>query len=282
VPRIAVNSIHLNVEQIGSGPPLVLLHGFTGNAANWAPHLDAFSEHFTVYAIDIIGHGESDAPVDLTHYRMERAVDDLSALLDRLDLTSIALLGYSMGGRVALHLALAVPERVGALALESASPGIADPDERAARVRADEALAASIERDGLAAFIDRWQRLPLFASQQRLPREVQQRQRTVRLANRPTGLANSLRGMGAGAMTPVWDRLETFAAPTLLLAGALDAKYVGQGTAMAQLMPRATRLVLPDVGHTTHLEAPELFDRTVLDWLTRTFTGGRNGRADPA
>jgi pimeloyl-ACP methyl ester carboxylesterase len=104
----------------------------------------------------------------------------------------------------------------------------------------------------------------------------------VRLANRPTGLANSLRGMGAGAMNPVWDRLETFAAPTLLLAGALDAKYVEQGMAMAQLMPQATRLVLPDVGHTTHLEAPELFDRTVLDWLTRTFTGGHDGRADPA
>lgn len=282
MPRIAVNDIHLNVSRAGSGPTLVLLHGFTGSAANWEPHVAAFSEHFAVYAIDIIGHGESDAPVDLTHYRMERAVDDLSVLLDRLDLTSIALLGYSMGGRVALHLALALPERIRALVLESASPGIADPAERAARARADEALAASIQRDGLEAFIDRWQSLPLFASQARLASDVRQRHRAARLANSPTGLANSLLGMGAGAMTPVWDRLETFGSPVLLLAGALDAKYVEQGEAMAQLMPHATRLVLPDVGHTTHLEAPELFNRAVLDWFAESFAGGHDGRADIA
>lgn len=281
MPRVAVNDVYLNVEQTGFGPPLVLLHGFTGSAANWEPHFADFGRHYTVYAIDIIGHGESAAPVDLSHYRMEQAVEDLSALLDRLDLASLALLGYSMGGRVALHLALALPERIRALVLESASPGIADPAERAARVRADESLAVSIERDGLEAFIDRWQRLPLFASQQRLPLEVRQRHRTARLANSTTGLANSLRGMGAGAMTPVWDRLETFDSPVLLLAGARDPKYVEQGEAMAKLMPQATRLVLPDVGHTTHLEAPELFDRTVLDWLTRTFTGGHDGRTDP-
>lgn len=282
MPRVAVNDIRLNVERAGSGPPLVLLHGFTGSAANWEPHLAAFGRRFTVYTIDIIGHGQSDAPADLSHYRMEQAVEDLSALLDQLDLASIALLGYSMGGRVALQLALAVPERIRVLVLESASPGIADPAERAGRVRADEALATSIERDGLEAFIDRWQRLPLFASQQRLPQDVQQRHRAARLANSPTGLANSLRGMGAGAMTPVWDRLETFAASTLLLAGALDAKYVKQGEAMATLMPQATRLVLPDVGHTTHLEAPELFNRAVLDWFTQSADGGYDGRADSA
>jgi 2-succinyl-6-hydroxy-2,4-cyclohexadiene-1-carboxylate synthase len=280
VPRVSINGVYLNVEQAGSGPPLVLLHGFTGSATNWASHLAAFGRQFTLYAIDIIGHGQSDAPAVLMHYRMEQAVDDLRALLDRLDLASIALLGYSMGGRVALQLALAVPERIRALVVESASPGIADPAERAARVRADEALAASIERDGLEKFIDRWQSLPLFASQQRLPSEVWQRQRDVRLANRPIGLANSLRGMGAGAMEPVWDRLETFASPTLVLAGALDAKYVEQGAAMAQRLPRATRRVLPNVGHTTHLEAPELFDRVVLDWLARSAEGGDDVRSN--
>jgi len=282
VPRVAVNDIRLNVDVSGSGPPLVLLHGFTGSSANWEPHLAAFGRHFTVYAIDIIGHGQSDVPSELAHYSMEQVVVDLSLLLDRLDLTSIALLGYSMGGRVALHLALAVPDRIRALVLESASPGIADAVERAARVRADEALAASIERDGLVAFIDRWQSLPLFASQQRLPSDVWQRQRAVRMANSPLGLANSLRGMGAGAMTPVWDRLNAFSPPVLLLAGALDVKYVEQGEAMARLLPRATRLVLPDVGHTTHLEAPDLFDRVVLDWLTQPPVGGHDGRANLA
>jgi 2-succinyl-6-hydroxy-2,4-cyclohexadiene-1-carboxylate synthase len=282
VSRIAVNDIELNVERAGAGPPLVLLHGFTGSAASWTPHVDAFAGQYTVYAIDIVGHGRSDAPVDLAHYRMAQAVEDLRALLDRLDLGSITLLGYSMGGRVALHLALAYPTRIQALVLESASPGIADSGERAARVRADESLAGSIERDGLAAFVDYWERLPLFASQQRLPSDVWQQQRAVRLANRPIGLANSLRGMGAGAMEPVWDRLASFAPPVLLLAGALDAKYVAQGETMERLLPRAKRLVLPDVGHTTHLEAPELFARHVLDWLPSATEGGDDARSDLA
>src|SRR5262249_40601079 len=150
-------------------------------------------------------------------YRMEHAVADLTGLLDRLGIARAAWLGYSMGGRVALQLAVAQPARVAALVLESASPGIADPAERAARVRGDGALADFVAREGIGAFVARWEGLPLFASQDRLPSATRAALRRQRLANGPVGLANSLRGLGQGAQAPLCDELGSAEVPTLLV-----------------------------------------------------------------
>lgn len=272
MPAFDINGIELSVEQAGSGPPLLLLHGFTGSAANWSEHARVFAASFTTYAIDLIGHGRSESPPDPQRYRVERCVDDLTVLLDRLGIETTGLLGYSMGGRVALRLALAVPARIRALVLESTSPGIVDAAERAARVRSDEALADAIERDGLEAFVDRWENLPLFASQRGLPLDVQQRHRVQRLRNNPLGLANSLRGMGAGAMEPVWNRLGTLRMPASLLVGELDENYVRLAHEMGQSMPNARVIVVPGAGHAVHLEAPEWYDRTISMWLAEAMT----------
>ena len=269
MPEYDINTIRFNVERVGSGPTLVLLHGFTGSASNWAEHARIFAESFTTYSIDLIGHGLTESPAEKNRYRMERCVEDLIALFDRLEIDSTALLGYSMGGRVALHLSVVAPERIRALILESASPGIADQGERSARARSDEALADSIETDGLEAFINRWENLPLFASQRRLPVDVQERHRSQRLRNNPLGLANSLRGMGAGAMEPVWDHLGKIIVPTALLVGELDEKYVRLAKEMSRAMPNARVHVVPDAGHAIHLEAPEAYDRFVTTWLSK-------------
>jgi 2-succinyl-6-hydroxy-2,4-cyclohexadiene-1-carboxylate synthase len=271
-----VNGINLNVEQLGSGPPLVLLHGFTGSSETWAPHVAHIGRSFTTYSIDLIGHGRSDVPADPERYRMERCVDDLVALFDELGIASTALLGYSLGARVALNLVVAAPERIHTLLLEGASPGIADPLERAARHRADVALADLIERDGLVAFVDYWQSQPLFDSEQNLPLEVRQHHRAARLANDPQGLANSLRGMGAGTMEPVWDRLSQITTPIQLIVGELDQKYVELSARMAQQMPRASRCVIPGAGHAPHLEAPERFDRAVQAWFSNAESESRD------
>ncbi len=219
--RLAVNGVHLNVEVRGEGPALLLLHGFTGSGATWTPHLGAW-QGFTTVAVDLLGHGESDAPTGPDRYRMECCVEDLTALLDRLDIRRAAVLGYSMGGRIALHLALSAPERLWALVLESASPGIEDPSEREERVGSDATLAEAIERDGVEAFVDRWQAQPIFATQARLPAAVREELRRQRLRSDPRGLANSLRGVGAGVQEPVLARLGELRIPALLLAGALD------------------------------------------------------------
>jgi 2-succinyl-6-hydroxy-2,4-cyclohexadiene-1-carboxylate synthase len=271
--KVVVNGVQLNVETAGSGPPLVLLHGFTGSSANWQSHVAVFTQRFQTVAIDLPGHGESDSPADPARYRMEHCVEDLISVFNQLNLGRVNLLGYSMGGRVALHVAAAHPERIRALALESASPGLADPAESAARVVSDEALADFIEREGLEAFVDKWERLPLFASQSRLPESVRAELRAQRLRNSPRGLANSLRGLGTGAQSPLWDRLPDLRASTLLIAGELDQKFTAIARRLAELLPVARLEVVPEAGHTVHLERPAAFDQLVLDFLTRITAG---------
>ena len=264
-----VDGVGYNVERAGEGPALVLLHGFTGSAATWAPFVAAFAREFDTVAIDLPGHGASDAPDDPARYSMERTVGDLVAILDRLGIERAAWLGYSMGGRVALGAAVMAPSRVAALVLEGASPGLADPAERAARVRDDEALAAFIEREGVAAFVERWEALPLFASQGRLPEEVRAAQRRQRLANDPRGLANSLRGIGQGTQPPLHDRLGEVGVPALLLAGAGDAKFRRLAQEMAGAMPAAEVMIIEGAGHAAHLEQPRAFEEAVRAFLHR-------------
>ncbi len=266
--RIAVNGVHINVEIAGRGPALLLLHGFTGSAATWTPHPDAW-QGFTTVAVDLLGHGASDCPADPRRYRMERCLEDLVVLLDRLDVRRTAVLGYSMGARVALHLALQAPERLWALILESASPGIEDACEREARARSDAALAEAIERDGVEAFVERWQALSLFASQARLPAAVREELRRQRLGNDRRGLANSLRGLGAGQQEPVLARMGGIGIPALLIAGALDDKYCDLARRMAAALPCARTEIVPDAGHAVHLERPEAFAGAVRGFLQK-------------
>lgn len=265
--RHLADGVHLNVEELGPSarPPLVLLHGFTGSTESWRPFAAAFASTHRPIAIDLLGHGLSDSPKDPDCFRAEAAVRQLLALFDRLGLPGVDLVGYSMGGRVALQLAAAAPDRIRRLILESASPGIVDPGERAARVQSDRALADLAERHGIESFVDRWERIPLFASQARLPEEVRAVLRARRLRNDPRGLANSLRGFGAGVPEPLWARLPTL--PTLVVVGALDRKYCAIGREMVARMPEARLEVVPDAGHTVHLEQPDRFRRLVTDFL---------------
>lgn len=246
----------LNVECHGSGPPLVALHGFTGSAKN-APLAAALAATHTVMAIDAPGHGGSDRPAPLDHYRMDRAVEDAVAALRLLGHERAAWLGYSMGGRWALSIAAAHPEVVERLALIGASPGIASDEEREARVSSDEALARRILEQGVPAFVEYWENIPLFASQKSLAEATRARVREGRLRNDAGGLAASLRGMGAGAQTPVFAALPAMRFPVLILAGEWDTKYVGIGNELAAAMPTARFVTIPNVGHAAHLENPD-------------------------
>lgn len=265
--RLMVNGVRYNMTRVGNGPPLVLLHGFTGSLQTWNAIMPRLAQEFDTIAIDLLGHGATDAPSDAARYRAEWIVADLVAVLDHLGIRRAAWLGYSMGGRAALHVAIERPSRVSALALEGTSPGIVDPRERAERLRSDEALADAIESEGVAAFVDRWERLPLFASQSRLPREMREWIRRQRLANTPVGLANSLRGFGQGAQRPLHDRLGDVRAPTLLVVGAEDDKFQRLAGEMARRMPKARLEVVPEAGHAAHLEQPVRFIEIVSGFL---------------
>lgn len=276
--RIAVNGIYLNAElrdpalHLAVPRMLVLLHGFTGSASGWGAHLDAFaSSGIRAIALDMLGHGASDAPTNPHRYTIDHCRDDILAALSELGVKpdEAILLGYSMGGRIALYTALSGFFR--AVILESASPGLATETEREQRRASDEALATTLERDGIAAFVEHWESLPLFASQRALPEAVRMTLHKQRLRNRADGLANSLRGVGTGAQPPLYDRLPELTIPVLLLAGELDAKYGAIARSMALRLPRAELRIIAGAGHTVHLERPEQFDKAVLDFCASRY-----------
>jgi len=261
------DGLHLHVVSFVGATPVLMLHGFTGSSETWAPLRDALGDGFATLAVDLPGHGASGAPDNPGRYALGMLAADLARVLDAFGVERATVLGYSLGARAALRFALDHPARVAALVLESVSPGIVDPEERAARRASDAVLADAIEREGVAAFVDLWEQWPLFASQAALTQARRERLRVQRLANRPRGLANSLRGAGAGAEAPVVEQLPTIGAPTLLIAGALDAKYVALGRLMERSMPQARLSVVEGAGHAVHLEQPAAFASLVADFL---------------
>ena len=269
--------LHFNGVQMGfvrRGKPsststLVLLHGFTGSAESWGSLLDTFADRgFQTIALDMLGHGQSSTPTDPERYSIEHCRVDILAALQQLGIApqQAILLGYSMGGRVALYTALSSPFR--ALILESASPGQPDPTERVQRQQRDNALADRIEREGVLNFIDYWQDIPLFVSQQNMPDGRRAAQRAQRLNNTPLGLANSLRGLGTGVQPPLHKHLQELMMPVLLLAGGLDNKFCTIAHQMADQIPNAQLEIVPDAGHTVHLEQPERFIEIVHAFST--------------
>jgi 2-succinyl-6-hydroxy-2,4-cyclohexadiene-1-carboxylate synthase len=278
--HLFIDDIAYNVETVGTGPPVVLLHGFTGSRTTWQQLTAALGHHFTCVIPDHIGHGLSGAPRALERYQMRRVVDDLVEVVRASGYERAAWLGYSMGGRTALQVAVHRPEAVSALILEGASPGLADDAERADRRAADDALAERIEAEGVDWFADYWGALPLWDTQASLNPVIRVALRQQRMAQRAVGLANSLRGMGAGAQEAVWDRLGEVRIPVQLIAGDLDEKYTAIAREMAVALPNATIELIEDAGHAAHLEQADAFAAVVLDFLRRAIEGSEQPSTD--
>ena len=257
VHRITLaGGVEMRVEVSGDGAPVVLLHGFTGDASTMAVLTERLVATHTVIVPDLIGHGGSSGPAEC------HGVDDMAtqvfAALEALDHPAPHdVVGYSMGGRVALTMACRSPERVATLSLIGASAGLATEAERAARRRADADLADSIGADGLAAFVDRWMANPLFATQARLGDDFLAAARAQRLRNDPEQLAHSLRGAGTGSMRPLHDHLGRCVLPVGLVVGADDEKFRTIADELADSLPDATVTVIDGAGHAAHLEQPD-------------------------
>jgi 2-succinyl-6-hydroxy-2,4-cyclohexadiene-1-carboxylate synthase len=248
----------LAAHRRGAGPRVVLVHGFTQTGRSWDPLADHLAARHEAGAVDAPGHGESAT--------IEADLVDGAALLGAAG-GRATYVGYSMGGRLCLHLAVTRPDLVERLVLISATAGIDDPEERAARRRADEALADAIERDGLEAFLARWVAQPLFAGLADPGLDDRRR-------NTAAGLASSLRLAGTGTQQPLWSRLSSIDAPVLLVAGHDDAKFVTEAERMAGLLPHPTIAIVEGAGHTVHLERPGEFVELLDEWLA-AYSDGR-------
>jgi 2-succinyl-6-hydroxy-2,4-cyclohexadiene-1-carboxylate synthase len=262
-----VNELHYYLTSTGQGQPLVLLHGFTGNSEIWQPFIDALARNYRVITVDLPGHGLTQVTGDASRYQMAQIAADLESLLKRLAAVPAHWLGYSMGGRLALYIAAMKPHLVSSLILESASPGLATLADRYRRRLSDEALADRIIAIGVPAFVDEWEKSPIFSTQERLPDDVRSTLRTQRLKNSATGLANSLRGMGTGTQPSLWAELININSKVLLLAGEHDQKFIGINRRMVAKIPDATLTIIPGAGHTIHLEQPDQYISTILEFL---------------
>jgi 2-succinyl-6-hydroxy-2,4-cyclohexadiene-1-carboxylate synthase len=262
------NGLRVRTVGEGTGIPVLMVHGFTGTAEGWGEGiLEGLAHQRQVLAVDLPGHGESSGDRDPERFTMDRVVADLVAVLDDRGIEKADWVGYSMGGRISVAAAVTHPERIHRLVLESASPGLRAEDARARRRRQDDLLARRIEAQGIEAFVDYWMAQPLFSTQLRLPPAVLGDSRRRRLRNDPTALAHVLRGMGTGSQPSYWDRLAGVAIPTLLLTGELDARYTRIASEMAALLQKARHVIVPDAGHTIHLELPRAWLRVVSTYF---------------
>jgi 2-succinyl-6-hydroxy-2,4-cyclohexadiene-1-carboxylate synthase len=245
----------LHAETWGRGDPVVLVHGFTQSGRAWGSIGAALGKRHQVTAVDAPGHGGS-ADIQAS---LKAGADLMAAAIP----APAAWLGYSMGGRYALHVALQHPDQVARLVLVSATAGIDDAVERAARRRSDEALAAQVEEEGLEPFVRRWLEQPLFAT---LPPEAAELE--SRLTGTAAGLANSLRLAGTGTQQPLWDRVSNLTMPVLVVAGELDTKYVQLAERLAATIGSTARLaVIAGAGHACHLERTDRFLAVVQPFL---------------
>ncbi|MDG5473570.1 2-succinyl-6-hydroxy-2,4-cyclohexadiene-1-carboxylate synthase [Jeotgalibacillus sp. ET6] len=257
---------HIDVK--GEGRPVLFLHGFTGDSSAWGSIIHKLSQSVMCIAIDLPGHGKTVMPRnDLSRFSMKEVCRDLGFILEYLNVKSADVLGYSMGGRTALSFAAFYPDKVRKLILESASPGLESIVESEARKKQDDQLAQFILNEGIAAFVDRWENIPLFETQKNLDAEVQENLHAKRMQNKPEHLAASLQGMGTGRQPSWWGELNKIKHETLLITGEKDRKFCQIAKNMADQMPNAKKVEIPETGHAIHVEQPEKFGTIIEEFL---------------
>ena len=260
--------IHVKIQGSNSLPTIVFLHGFTGTSSTWTEIFALLEGKFKVVAVDLTGHGKTTIPSNPSRYSMAEQISDLEALFTEMDLVHFTLVGYSMGGRIALAYMNLYPERVTSLILESASPGLKTKVERDKRKQADALLANRIQREGIPAFVEFWEEIPLFATQKKMPQPKQEEVRKERLGQNAVGLANSLLGIGTGSQPSYWGELSSIQVPVLLITGKIDKKFVFIAREMDEILPLSKHMTIKDTGHAIHVEKPTLFATMVEEHIT--------------
>lgn len=258
--QINIGEYHYGVSVIGTGKPLVCFHGFSESGSTW----DGIGvPGYRLIRIDSMGHGRSARPMELKPYELPQMLSDLHTVIYAVAGERYALMGYSMGARLALLYALEHPHEVTHLILESGSVGIEEEGERQDRYVADRALAERIRARDITWFRETWAKLDIFKTQQSLPPKVQQQIQGRRLLNSPHALAFTLEGSGQGTMPYVGHRLSELTMPICYISGELDAKY----TAIGARYFGDVHHVVPQVGHNVHVEAPTAYQQMLEEFL---------------
>ena len=270
---IQYDNIKLNIEHLSefesSNKTILFLHGFTGSSNDWKDIAVKIDKRFNKTSLDLIGHGKSSSPASVNYYTVASIVTQIEQVINYLRLKEVILCGYSMGGRAALNYAIAKPNMVKGLILESASAGIKNEKEREARRKSDEELATYIEKNSLEDFAAMWLDQELFGTLRRFSNNKLKDIKEEKAKNSKIGLANSLRGFGTGMMPYLASELVKQKIPTFLITGGLDDKFTELNQSLKKLTPNIKHKILSTAGHNTHLEEPKKFVEAVNGFLSR-------------
>lgn len=266
--NVKINGVDYHVEVSGVGFPVILLHGFSGDITTWSKCEKGLMKNTRIIKIDLVGHGKSSSPDSIERYEMKSVVEDLRIIFQKLNIVQADVVGYSMGGRVALAFSLMNPTLVRKLVLESASPGLVTEEEKSSRRKQDQLLASNIKQNGIDWFVEYWGNISLFESQKKLPALIRQRIKEQRMQNSIKGLANSLIGMGTGSQPSYWDNLNEYSGEVLLLTGSIDKKFVMIAEKMSKYLKNSQWVNIDGCGHAIHVEQPEKFGTIVSGFLS--------------
>ncbi|MBD2775162.1 2-succinyl-6-hydroxy-2,4-cyclohexadiene-1-carboxylate synthase [Iningainema tapete] len=262
--------LHYSFTGSSDKPLILFLHGFMGNSHEFDEAIQLLSEEFYCLTVDLPGHGKTQVLGDDHCYTMANTALALIKLLDELKISKSFLIGYSMGGRLALYLTLYFPQRFTKVILESASPGLQTETERLERVKRDEQIARKLERSvdksDFANFLLNWYNQPIFGSIKN--HSLFQKILENRLQSNPIELAKSLRLMGTGCQPSLWSKITENKIPVLLIVGENDTKFVDINTKIAQMSEFFQLKVISNSSHNVHFENTSAFVQNVRDFLT--------------
>ncbi|GAB4364342.1 MAG: 2-succinyl-6-hydroxy-2,4-cyclohexadiene-1-carboxy late synthase [Calditrichia bacterium] len=258
----------LHLETFGNpqNSPIIFLHGFMGSSADWEAVISSLMEDFYCVAVDLPGHGQSPLPSADQIDSFPQVAEFILSQFHNRGLEKSFLVGYSLGGRLALYLALHFPGHFRRVVLESASPGLASREERIQRQKQDEALIHRLETGDFGEFLRSWYEQPLFRSLKAHPHF--EKLLAKRMKNDPKKLARALRLLGSGWQPSLWDQLKVNKIPLLLLAGEFDVKFQKIAGQMKRLCPAAQTEIVEGAGHNIHWEQPELFIKRIREFFT--------------
>lgn len=268
---INVENIKYHVNITGNGPPIICLHGFSENESTWD---NIQIPKYSMIKIDLIGHGKSDKPKEKKFYNIDCIIKHLNKVIKRLELKKFSLMGYSMGGRIALAYALRFPDRLQTLILESASYGEIDVKKRLCRIESDKNLSNNILSNGIEWFEKYWSDLDIFKSQKKISKDKQNKIKYMRLNNSKNALANILMECGQGVFPCLFDNISNLSIPILYISGELDKKYNEIGFNFKRENSNTELLIIKNSGHNVHMEKSKEFQEIVNKFLKKECRNG--------
>lgn len=266
-----MNRLRLHTVTRGDpcNPPVLFLHGYLGSHREWLPFMQDLSDSYYCIAVDLPGHGQSAAFDDEESYTFAGSAQRVLDALPLVEQKGLRLVGYSMGGRLSLYLAIYHSDHIQQAIIESSSPGLLDARTAQAREKQDAGWADRFRAEPIDVVLEDWYRQPIFCSLRAQP-EMFEQMLKERRQNEGDAVARSIKGMSVGRQQPLWDALPQLEVDVCLIIGGLDRKYQQVARQMCSASARIHMESIEGAGHNVHLEQPDLFSKCVREQLDKT------------